>query len=683
MPYRSLMDHQPAADPDNDGNDEGQLLRHEVELAADGDARAQAQVLLADFLVRERRELEEAAALYDAAIDTAQEGVALSIGYHAHVGRARVARLQTEVGIQAHHLEMAIVVCEQLGADRAVPDLLLLRSSLDVDGGDLDAARARLVYALEVSERHHDEHQQARVHFELGRLERRCGATQLARAHFELARPSLLERGPARLAASVELELGLLAFAVHDHEVAEERLRNARALWLELGSPALAARTLSRLGELARVTGHRDEAAALLDQALDEAVACGDSTLQAHTHCSRGDLARLTSHYRDAERSFTAALDIAVQDANVEVQVRAGIGLASVKRVGGHTAAARELLEQAATLATVHGDPRGGVNARISLAGLARMRDDLDSCERLLHSAQALATEADYDLGLSNVAHGASVLAIQRGDLREAENQLQLAEVFSRELGARHGGAHVLVTRAQVASLLGDTHQALHWLDLAAELADQVGYRMLLGHIARMRAVVMLDGAVDRETVPGETAPVAPADLIAVRGHIRRALDVATSVGDVVGLADAVAVQGDVALRSGAVDVALDGLTQAEATHRRVDARAELTTDVALLVEAHRMAGDNRRAQRREKEAIRLVLGLGAGPAVISVATRLLAAAGRSMPEADRRVVGRTALAAFRQMAERLPDMADCERFHHRWSATIAVLGEGDGRGPR
>jgi CHAT domain-containing protein/Tfp pilus assembly protein PilF len=398
----------------------------------------------------------------------------------------------------------AMGIYEGLAEKRRVATLLLVRSGVAFDGGDMPAADSLGRRAL-------------------------------------VARRAL---GDQRMVGNALNQLGSIGYNLRHYDEAWRFYQEARAVRGQTGERALLGATLTGLANVAVAQGRPDSAAVYYRAALDLTVAQGDSARtgdvlnsyavllargqdpaaafplyqrslsirrqqglpapQALVLNNLGDLLRAQGHFGEAAPRLEEARTLAITGKNVVLlrQILVNLGRAAIGV--GDPAGARPPLERALGLADSLGDRGGQAEALNNLSIVARLEDDPRGAERLATRSLSAASES----GDSSLVHDAATtlgeLAFDRNDLDAAHRWFTRAAAVGASEASQ--GAGDILNLGAVAARGGRLDEADEHFRRALEQSERTQAPDLawpallgLGDVAERRGADATALAFDRQ----------------------------------------------------------------------------------------------------------------------------------------------------------------------------------------
>ncbi len=267
----------------------------------------------------------------------------------------------------------------------------------------------------------------------------------------------------------------------------------------------------------------------------------------------------------DERTSLVAAIHTALELNHPQLAWRLGLAAAAVFEVRGHFDDWRSIALHTQAAADADGDPTGRALTTLSRGGLLVHQGELGEAHTLIDAALRLFRSVSNEHGVGACLRQLAVVHRVRGRAAAARAAATEAVALLHAAGDRSGEAHARAELARLDVLEGEVESARATLAEALRLARAGAMLRTEAQVLyRAADVAALDGGVDQ----------------AVR-DMTRVLEIATTLGDRIGVGYALYGLGRHEARRGRSAVATERLRAAVAT-------AEVTGDDALLARARR-----------------------------------------------------------------------------------------------
>jgi CHAT domain-containing protein/tetratricopeptide (TPR) repeat protein len=329
------------------------------------------------------------------------------------------------------------------------------------------------------------------------------GDVQLEGGDLEAARTSLeraleLARDLGHHANEVILgsRLARLALRTGDLDAAREQAVMAVKTAREAGDPNVLATVLLDAAELSVANSEFAEARSLLDEGVRSTQS--DHTLHALVG-SRANLDLRTGDELSALERFAEVLDYSRETGARGLEISALGGISEAALQFGDYRVARLRLEEVRALLGSGGSPREQVKVLTKLARVAIHEGDLETSGSVIDEALALVRTTndrrlEMDVNVSMVR-----LLYYRGEYADALEPALVVLDFGRDLGLAEVEAIGLRCVAELRLRLGDREAARRDVDLAVEILRALGDRLEIQDALRTSwEIAWLDGDVER-----------------------------------------------------------------------------------------------------------------------------------------------------------------------------------------
>jgi predicted ATPase/transcriptional regulator with XRE-family HTH domain len=181
----------------------------------------------------------------------------------AHWRYAALARLQGDYPVAYTHLAIAQDAARQSGDTHALAAVLNELCLIAIDEERFDDAISLGLESLELMQTILDQHGEALLSFNLGRVELYEGRLETAQAYFEKSLVLAERISDFRVDAYASLGMGLVALNQHNFEQARQSLAKSLQISQRLGDQVMLVLNLESLGMLALRTGDLEKAVIL------------------------------------------------------------------------------------------------------------------------------------------------------------------------------------------------------------------------------------------------------------------------------------------------------------------------------------------------------------------------------------------------------------------------------------
>jgi tetratricopeptide (TPR) repeat protein/transcriptional regulator with XRE-family HTH domain len=337
-------------------------------------------------------------------------------------------------GIALH--QTAVAAARAAGDPASHARALILMIHMQVQVGDLRAARANLNQVMKLYRQLDDRLRQADVLISIGGVANLTDQYPQALLYARKALKIFRETGNQRGEAAALHSIGTTRWLTGDCHAATAWYRQALSLFRAIGGKSGEAETLIGLATIQTVTGDYAQATATFDLAMAAAREAGNQYLQAWVVNAVGVVQRRTGDYDAAVASSRAALeqfrvmDLALGEANALSELGLALQLA------GDCAAAAASHQRALAIYAASGEQLGQAVVLNNLGELSRRRAATTDSQHYHSRALALAREIGAGLEEARALEGTGRCHLHDGHTFDGTTHLQQALAIYQRAGA-------------------------------------------------------------------------------------------------------------------------------------------------------------------------------------------------------------------------------------------------------